>query len=135
MIALVFLISLISAALAVRVHKASVTDELLLDTPVLNAELVQAINSDKTSTWRASTEQNDFFKGATMRDAMRLMGVKPRTKAEAKAAKKGMTPKRALTAAEIAALPTNFDSRQHWPNCWTITQVRRNKTGQRKKKI
>jgi len=95
-----------------------------LDAPALNPALVAHVNSHPTATWRASLEQGPFFDSSTLRQAQALMGVKPRAEAETLKAKAKMTHKPKPTAAQIAALPTTFDSRLAWPQCWTITQIR-----------
>jgi hypothetical protein len=116
------LISLIAFASAVQHQKLDrIVDESQL---ALTPELVRAV-SKKASTWTASLDQGSFFAGATIAQVKKLMGVKPRSKEEARAAKAklGMVAKPKPTPEQIAALPKTFDSRLHWSQCWTITQV------------
>jgi len=89
-----------------------------LDQLAVTRELVAAVNA-KAKTWVADVDQGPYFDGVTLRQAQRLMGVKARSKHEAKLAKVklNMTPKAKPTPAEIAAMPAQFDSRQHWPQC------------------
>jgi cathepsin B len=75
----------------------------ILDTPAINQDIINQINSDPTSTWVAG--RNDRLEGLTLRTFSKLLGtklskitlpVKPQPK---------------------MAIPDSFDARQQWPKC------------------
>eukprot|EP01097_Dermamoeba_algensis_P000929 TRINITY_DN1343_c0_g1_i1.p1 TRINITY_DN1343_c0_g1~~TRINITY_DN1343_c0_g1_i1.p1 ORF type:complete len:330 (-),score=88.70 TRINITY_DN1343_c0_g1_i1:96-1085(-) len=78
----------------------------------LKPQLAEYINSIKT-TWKASTEQGGLISKATVKEVRKLLGTRldgPKL------------PKRAPL--KTVDLPDNFDSRDNWPNCASIKQVR-----------
>jgi len=81
----------------------------------VTAELVQKINSDPKSTWKASIEQGSNIKGASLGEVKALLGVKaggPRL------------PEKTEFEVEFKDVPATFDSRTNWPNCPTMQVVR-----------
>eukprot|EP00029_Vermamoeba_vermiformis_P005311 TRINITY_DN180_c0_g1_i1.p2 TRINITY_DN180_c0_g1~~TRINITY_DN180_c0_g1_i1.p2 ORF type:complete len:329 (-),score=89.38 TRINITY_DN180_c0_g1_i1:101-1087(-) len=84
-----------------------------IDRPIVSQEMVDHINSVQSS-WTASLDQG---------------GMERITRKEMKAftgALKGgpKLPRKTFDSKLIQNLPTNFDSRQKWPQCDTIKQVR-----------
>jgi len=77
--------------------------------------MVNHVNSLKT-TWTASADQGPMIGGMTVNQARRLMGALP--------AKDGPRNPRITHQKEALAIPDEFDSREQWPQCWTIQQIR-----------
>lgn len=82
-----------------------------LDAPASNRNLINQINSNPASTWTAG--HNSRFRGATLRNAKGLLGVK----------KNGFKlPEKNIT---VVDLPTSFDSRTQWGSiCPSVREVR-----------
>jgi len=78
----------------------------------LRPVLASYINSLKT-TWKASTQQGGLLEGATLKQVKKLLGTRLN----------GPKPPVKKAHAKIN-LPDNFDSRQQWPQCSTIQQIR-----------
>jgi cathepsin B len=84
--------------------------------PVIHGDLINEINADPTSTWKAGI--NSIFKGMTLNDVKKkLLGARainlipgnfpaPRGKYE------------------LQDVPAQFDSRTKWPKCVTIGTIR-----------
>ena len=107
------LVGLTSAAQMVRPSHPVPLHKL----PAIDADLVEKINSNPASTWVADANQPRFA-GWTLADAKRLMGVRaPRPDDP-------VLPEKQIPAEQRVGLPQSFDSRQHWPHCWTIRQIR-----------
>lgn len=84
-----------------------------LDEVLVTKEFVKTIN-DKKPLWTSSTEQGSFFKGATKRQVMQLMGARTVNTAP-------VLPRRAYN---VTDLPTDFDAAVQWPTCPTINTIR-----------
>jgi len=84
------------------------------DHNIVTKELVDHINSLKAG-WEASEDQG-WVSQLTLKQAKRLCGVKFSDKSNYNI----------VTYPEEfkAELPENFDSRQNWPHCATMTQIR-----------
>jgi len=80
--------------------------------PALKPLLASHINSLQT-TWKASIKQGGLLEGATVKDVKRLLGT--RLDGPKLPARKPL-PK--------VAVPDSFDSRQQWPTCSSIQQIR-----------
>lgn len=106
----------LAAALAVVVAREMAAPLLAEDELAVSPKTVNYINGLRT-TWTASAEQGDKFKGMTLKQARKLMGVMP--------PKAGMPSLPRIThAGKNIQVPDEFDSRTNWPNCWTIQQIR-----------
>jgi len=108
----------VSAVLAVqKLEKNFELDEhqLLLD------ENRVLLHNKQGNTWTASTEQGDYFKGLTVKQAKVLLGARLDTPDELRLpSKEEVLGKDDLTA----SLPDSFDSRKQWPHCETIRRIR-----------
>jgi C1A family cysteine protease len=83
------------------------------DNTVVSEGFVKHLNSQPKITWQASTDQGDIAR-LTVREAKRLMG-----------AKKGGKPLPRITYKNKKIdVPDSFDSRQNWPECATMRQIR-----------
>ena len=74
--------------------------------------LIEAVNSDQTSTWKAG--KNERFHGATLEYVKRQCGALK-------------SPSKLLPVRNIEPLkdiPSEFDSRTQWPDCVTIGDIR-----------
>lgn len=89
----------------------SATIALSYDDPVITEEFVNHLNA-QPKTWQASANQGAFFKGATRRQIMGLLGVH-RTGFRAQ-----------KMTYPVQALPSSFDAAQRWTNCQTINRIR-----------
>ena len=78
---------------------------------LITDEHVASINR-VAKTWTASADQGAFFKGATKRQIMGLMGVK-----------KNGFPAVKMTY-PVQALPDSFDAMEKWPTCTSINTIR-----------
>jgi cathepsin B len=87
--------------------------------PAVNRNLIQEINADFTSTWRAGT--NVKFLNRTLEYAAHLCGVLPESEQLTKSMLEELPP---FPEEVIAALPTDFDSRKEWPKCPSTGEVR-----------
>ena len=83
---------------------------------LVTKEMVDYINSAQND-WVASTETS--MAHVTEDEAHFLFGGHKARKQGAKS-----FPKKTFSVDEINALPTEFDSRDAWPNCDSIKQVR-----------
>jgi len=78
-------------------------------------ELVDVINAIPGNTWKASVEQGNTISRATIGQVKSLLGVKPGgPKLEEKTE----------FEVELEDVPDTFDSREHWPQCPTIKNIR-----------
>ena len=75
--------------------------------------IIEEVNADPTSTWVAG--HNEHWENFPLLDVKRLMGAK-KTPSWMK------LPETDLLASE--ALPDSFDSRDAWPSCESIKEVR-----------
>jgi cathepsin B len=75
-----------------------------LDAPVINRDLIEAINADPESSWVAG--ENARLAGMNIRDFSKLLGVKPSNE---------RLPYKKINA--VDAIPASFDARTNWPNC------------------
>jgi cathepsin B len=97
---------------------AAVYAGLDVSAPALNGRIIETINSDPTSTWRASV--NKKFLGANLGDAKRLCGVLP---GNTKYLLKEQLAE--ISQEEVDAIPTAFDARQQWGKiCPSVSEVR-----------
>mmetsp|Transcript_72249 Transcript_72249/g.109063 ORF Transcript_72249/g.109063 Transcript_72249/m.109063 type:complete len:324 (+) Transcript_72249:2-973(+) len=90
----------LAAALVVAVASLPVKDQ----EPALNYKIIETINSNPNSTWKAGVNEN--FANLNIESVKRLMGV--------------TGPKYELKKKRVTFdgdLPTNFDSRTNWPGC------------------
>eukprot|EP01091_Cochliopodium_minus_P000429 TRINITY_DN10407_c0_g1_i1.p1 TRINITY_DN10407_c0_g1~~TRINITY_DN10407_c0_g1_i1.p1 ORF type:complete len:313 (-),score=84.94 TRINITY_DN10407_c0_g1_i1:64-1002(-) len=86
--------------------------KLDLEAPAIDLDLINQINSNPRSTWKAGT--NDFFKGKTLRDAKRLLGSKKNMK---------NVGRKDDSKFDIKAIPTSYDLRQAYPNSTAINNI------------
>jgi len=106
----------LAAALAVVVAREMGAPMLGEDELIITESTVNYVNSLK-STWTASMDQGNAFKGMTVKEARKLMGVLPM--------KPGVPTLPRKSYADVkASPPAEFDSRTQWPNCWTMQQIR-----------
>lgn len=78
----------------------------------ISKEFIHSINEEQ-SQWKAG---RNFAEDIPMSYIRRLMGVHPNSKYHMPSVK--------LQQFDEEALPTNFDSRQQWPHCPTIREIR-----------
>eukprot|EP01113_Clastostelium_recurvatum_P034242 TRINITY_DN461_c0_g1_i1.p1 TRINITY_DN461_c0_g1~~TRINITY_DN461_c0_g1_i1.p1 ORF type:complete len:336 (+),score=92.09 TRINITY_DN461_c0_g1_i1:30-1010(+) len=85
------------------------------EAPILKSEMISHINNLEDNSWTAAA--NPRFKGMSVRDFKRLLGVK-RTP--------GNPPQGnpILDVEVVADPPASFDSRQKWPMCTSIATIR-----------
>jgi cathepsin B len=89
-----------------------------LSSPALSGNIIAAINSDPSSTWRANV--NKKFLGATVADAKRLLGVLP---GNTRFLLKEQT--EPISEEQTNALPAAFDARTQWgKQCPSVSEVR-----------
>jgi len=80
--------------------------------PVLDFDMIKAINTDPKASWKADV--NDKFKSMSWGDARRMCGVQ-------------MSVPKDTATVKLAVpfdMPESFDSRKQWPNCPTIQEIR-----------
>jgi len=88
------------------------------DAPAVDQELIDQINNDPTSTWKAGA--NSRFSTATLKQAAQLCGVRPDHKNVMK-----LLLKEKPAVSNSFAPPDTFDSRTQWgASCPTVGQVR-----------
>jgi len=88
--------------------------------PALNRNVIQEVNSDSDSTWRAGV--NVKFINRTLEYAAHLCGVLPESESVLKALLEVQEP---YAQPVIEALPTDFDSRKEWgAKCPSVAEVR-----------
>jgi len=108
------LISLVLTALVVVAVSALVppTLEARLDGPAIRLDIIRAVNSDETSTWRAGFNQRFAF--IKMREAKKLMGVR------------SGGPQLPVKRVQIrASAPDSFDAREQWGDiCPSTGEIR-----------
>jgi len=91
-----------------------------MDEPAIDQGIVDLVNNDPTSTWKA--EASTRFDGVTLGAAARLCGVKSDHKAIMKLLLKE---KPTISAKAAAAIPDSFDARTQWgATCPTVKEVR-----------
>lgn len=78
----------------------------------LSKEFIESINKQQSS-WKAG---ENFDENIPLSYFRHLMGVHPHSKYHMPTVK--------IIELGDSALPTNFDSRQQWPNCPTIREIR-----------
>ena len=83
-----------------------------LDVPAIDKDLIQKINSNPKSTWKAG--ENDFFKNKTLRDVKRLLGSKKNVKKIGKVDDSKI---------DVSSLPASYDLRVQYPNSTTINNI------------
>jgi len=89
--------------------------------PAIDPGLVRRINTANVG-WTADVNQ-PFFKGMSIKDAKRLMGVKP-GHFLGEGVRLPEKPQEELDReAPVSSLPTSFDSRVNWPHCPTISLI------------
>jgi cysteine peptidase C len=94
-----FLLAIVAATMAMSYDDVLITDDI-----------VNSINTQ--AAWKASSDQGTFFRGATRRQVMGLVGVR----------RNGFrAPKKTYP---VQALPASFDAAQKWSQCPTINTIR-----------
>jgi cathepsin B len=83
-----------------------------LDAPAVTQEMIDSINNDPTSTWKAGW--NKKFERATLAEAKKWCGALP--------APRGFEVE--VRGAVAEALPDSFDARTQWPDCKRIGHIR-----------
>jgi cathepsin B len=99
------------AVAIVAIMAVAALAEVDLTAPAMTQELIDAVNSNPTSSWVAGV--NARFQGLTLQQAARQMGVK----------KNGIQlPMKKVTSQVHLALPTAFDSRVQWGTMCPVTK-------------
>lgn len=99
---------LIAATLAAIIHTIDASG----DVHPLSDQFIRRVNKHQ-STWKAG---RNFAPDVSMKYIKRLMGVHPDDD-------KHRLPEKDRTLSAIR-LPENFDARQQWPDCPTISEIR-----------
>jgi len=80
----------------------------------ITQDLIDEINS-KQNLWTAGEQPDTFLHGATIGQIKPYLGVREGGE---------KLPRKTEFEVDVSALPDNFDSRQNWPQCATMKQIR-----------
>jgi cathepsin B len=103
---------LIVVVLAIWAVAALALTEAELDAPLMNDDIIRAVNENSESTWVSGYSKR--FEGYTVREFVQLLGTYPEDD--------GM--KVAGVYLGIRAVPDQWDARKQWPVCTSISEIR-----------
>ncbi|GBG68239.1 hypothetical protein CBR_g2790 [Chara braunii] len=88
--------------------------------PVLDEDIVAAVNQHEGAGWKAGF--NERLEGMSVRDFRTLCGAR-KSKGTASLLRSPSAASAAAAAAAGSELPAQFDSRQRWPQCSSISDI------------
>lgn len=107
-----FLLLLLASSLQVLATES--VPKLKLNSKILQEDIVNKINADPTAGWKAGL--NDQFSNYTVGQFKHLLGARPIPLSEA-------THIPIVSHGRSSHLPKEFDARQAWPQCSTISRI------------